>query len=247
MTNVLIDADELIYKACAAAEFDLEINGFHVLASEFATTQRIFCDQEAKICEALGASEVVMALSDKQNFRKEILLSYKANRSHRKPLAFGRLRQWVVNEYQTIQRPALEADDILGIFHPDFEYIASSDKDLLTIPTKVYSLHTDKVSDVSEAEANWNWLLQTLVGDRVDGYAGCLGAGPVKAQTILLRACESGRVPPEQLGEAWEVVVAAFRKAGMEEDALPNARVARILRPEDWDEETQTPILWTPK
>ena len=247
MTNVLIDADELIYKACAAAEYDLEMGGCHVLMSDFATTQRIFCDQEAKICEALGASEVVMALSDKTNFRKEVMACYKANRSHRKPLAFARLRQWVEDEYQTIMRPGLEADDILGIFHGDFEYIVSSDKDLLTIPTKVYSVLTDKVVDVSEGEANWNWLIQTLVGDRVDGYRGCLGVGPVKAQTLLLKASCAGSIPADRLAAAWEVVVAAYKKAGMEEDALPTARVARILRPEDWDEETQTPILWSLK
>ena len=95
MTNVLVDADELIYKAAAAAEYDLEMGGTHVLMSDFGTTQRIFCDQEAKICEALGAEEVVMALSDTKNFRKDVLPTYKSNRKNtRKPLAFARLRQF---------------------------------------------------------------------------------------------------------------------------------------------------------
>lgn len=249
MTNVLIDADELIYKACAAAEYDLEMGGNHVLMSDFGTTQRIFCDQEAKICEALGAEEVVMALSDRKNFRKDILPTYKSNRKNsRKPLAFPRLRQWVEDEYFTIERPGLEADDLLGIFHGDFDYIAASDKDLLTIPTKVYSLMKDKVTEVSPAQANYNWLLQTLVGDRVDGYAGCPGMGPVKAKAFLDRA---GSIPGEitggELPETWAAIVGAFEdKELTAEDALQQARVARILRPLDWDEEAQKPILWGP-
>lgn len=249
MTNVLIDADELIFKACAAAEYDLEMGSSHVLMSDFGTTQRIFCDQEAKICEALGAEEVVMALSDRKNFRKEVLPTYKSNRKNsRKPLAFHRLRQWVEDEYHTIERPGLEADDLLGIFHGDFDYIAASDKDLLTIPTRVYSLMKDKVTDVSPAQANYNWLLQTLVGDRVDGYAGCPGMGPVKAKAFLDRV---GSVPGEitggELPETWAAIVEAFEGKDLTaEDALQQARVARILRPLDWDEEAQKPVLWGP-
>ena len=249
MTKVPIDADELIYKACAAAEYDLEVGGNHVLMSDFGTTQRIFCDQEAKICEALGTDVVVMALSDHKNFRKDVLPTYKSNRKNsRKPLAFPRLRQWVEEEYFTIQRPGLEADDILGIFHGDFDYIAASDKDLLTIPTRVYSLMKDKVTEVSPAQANYNWLLQTLVGDRVDGYAGCPGMGPVKAKAFLDRA---GSIPGEisgaEIPEAWSAIVGAFEgKKLTAEDALQQARVARILRPLDWDEEAQKPLLWTP-
>ncbi len=249
MTTALLDCDELIFKACAAAEYDLEMGGNHILMSDFGTTQRIFCDQEAKVCEALGAEEVVMALSDSKNFRKDVLPTYKSNRKNtRKPLAFPRLRQWVEDEYHTIERPGLEADDILGIFHGDFDYIAASDKDLLTIPTRVYSLYKDKITEVSPAQANYNWLLQTLVGDQVDGYAGCPGMGPVRAKAFLDRA---GSIPGEisggEIPGTWAAIVEAFEGKGRTaEDALQQARVARILRPLDWDEEAQKPLLWTP-
>ena len=249
MTNVLVDADELIYKACAAAEYDLEMGGTHVLMSDFGTTQRIFCDQEAKICEALGAEEVVMALSDTKNFRKDVLPTYKSNRKNsRKPLAFARLRQWVEDEYHTLERPALEADDILGIFHGDFDYIAASDKDLLTIPARVYSLYKDSITEVSPAVANYNWLTQTLVGDRVDGYAGCPGMGAVRAKAFLGRlGAIPGEIAGSELPGAWAAIEEAFEAKGISpEDALAQARVARILRPLDWDEETQKPLLWTP-
>jgi DNA polymerase-1 len=42
-------------------------------------------------------------------------------------------------------------------------------------------------------------------------------------------------------------VVDAYLKAGLtEEDALMNARMARILRAEDWDFENNEVKLWTP-
>ncbi len=45
----------------------------------------------------------------------------------------------------------------------------------------------------------------------------------------------------------WDTVVNAYEKAGLtEEDALVQARVARILRASDYDQSTQEPILWTP-
>ena len=248
MTKILIDADELLYKACAAAEYDMEMGGTHVLMSDFGTTQRIFCDQEARICDALDATEITMALTSSNNFRKDILPTYKANRKKtRKPLAYARLVEWVRDEYVTLERPGLEADDLLGIFHGDYDYIVASDKDLLTIPTRVYSPSKDKIHDVSPAQANYNWFTQTLVGDAVDGYAGCPGMGPVGARKLLDKtATIPGEVCGSEVGEVWEAIVAAFEKKGLTyEDALQQAQVARILRPLDWDEEAQTPILWT--
>jgi DNA polymerase-1 len=42
----------------------------------------------------------------------------------------------------------------------------------------------------------------------------------------------------------WDIVVSLFRKAGKTSaDALTQARLARILRHEDWD---GGPILWRP-
>ena len=247
--SILIDADELLFRACAAAEHDMPIGDNHVLMSDFGTAMRIFCDQEAKICDAVDASSVTMALSSKTNFRKEVLPTYKSNRKDsRKPLAYSRLVDWVREEYTVIEMDGLEADDVLGIHSPDFDYIAASDKDLLTIPTKVYSQLKDTITDVSPAMANYNWLLQTLVGDRVDGYAGCPGAGPVKAKAILERVTAiPGEVCGSELHGAWEAVVEAFEAKDLTaEDALQQARVARILRPLDWDFDACKPILWTP-
>ncbi|NBS69172.1 hypothetical protein EBT31_09700 [bacterium] len=48
-------------------------------------------------------------------------------------------------------------------------------------------------------------------------------------------------------GCCWETVVQTFEERGMtEEDALLNARLARILQYTDYNFDTDEPILWTP-
>ena len=48
-------------------------------------------------------------------------------------------------------------------------------------------------------------------------------------------------------GYSWTTVVKAFTDKGLtEDDALLNARLARILTIDDYDTKRQEPILWTP-
>jgi len=81
-------------------------------------------------------------------------------------------------------------------------------------------------------------MLQTLMGDAVDGYKGCKGIGKIKANRLL------DNTPQKNW---WRMVVKTYEAAGMTEgDALVQARVARILRNKDYDSETKQPILWRP-
>ena len=90
------------------------------------------------------------------------------------------------------------------------------------------------VFEVTQEQADYNHLLQTLTGDSVDGYSGCPGIGPKRAEKIL-ETCD------------WDSVVSAYNKAGLEEqDALVQARVARILRWGEYDKRKKEPILWNP-
>jgi DNA polymerase-1 len=116
--------------------------------------------------------------------------------------------------------------------------IVSIDKDMKTIPG-LYSRDGETIVEVSEDEADYWHLFQTLTGDQTDGYSGCPGIGPKKAEAILQH--------PDNQDDLWGVVVRTFVKAGLNEDeALVQARVARILRASDYDFEKKEPILWTP-
>ena len=82
-------------------------------------------------------------------------------------------------------------------------------------------------------------MYQTLIGDTVDGYYGCKGIGEKRAKKIL------GEVGEKSLAEMWKAVKETFVKGGMtEEEALLNARMARILHFEDYDFKKKEAILW---
>ena len=130
----------------------------------------------------------------------------------------------------------LEADDALGIYataNPG-NIIVSPDKDLRQIPGRLHNM--DETFTVEEEDGRRWHLIQTLAGDSTDGYSGAPGFG-VKTSIKWF----------EENGYTWESVVSAFESKGLEEDdALMNARLARILTIEDYDIESRSPILWTP-
>jgi 5'-3' exonuclease len=91
--------------------------------------------------------------------------------------------------------------------------------------------------NVTPEEADYWFWTQCLTGDPVDGYKGVPGIGAVSSKKILEAAGDN----------PWQDIVAAYVKAGQtEEDALRNARLARILRPGEYNSTTKEPILWTP-
>ena len=108
-------------------------------------------------------------------------------------------------------------------------------KDMKQIPGKLYNLE-DTITITPEEGAKWH-LIQTLAGDQTDGYSGVPGIGVKRAETLFNKE-----------GYSWATAVKAFTDKGLtEEDALLNARLARILTIEDYDTEQQEPKLWTPE
>lgn len=258
MRSALIDADILAYQAAAVSEqaVDWE-DGLWTLHAFDQDAIRAFEATLQSILEKVEADEYYLAFSDKDNWRKSVLPTYKSNRSGvRKPMLLKFLRDYAYKTHPSLQIPELEGDDILGIYatmsephKPDY-VICSIDKDLNTIPGKHYNFGRNEFFEINPHEADYWHMVQTLTGDATDGYAGCPGIGPVTAEKILQKALDEGTpwANPQQLREIyWKHVVAAYEKAGLgEEEALVQARVARILRSEDFDDITKKVILWTP-
>lgn len=209
-----------------------------------------------KQAEAVGADDIVLALTSGTNFRKSILPTYKSNRTTaRKPAGLTELRAKVQQSFPlgiVVTVPNLEADDVAAITAGTLDrngreaVMISPDKDFGTVPGLWFNPRPTasgkqrEIEHTSLAMADYNHMLQTLTGDATDGYSGCPGVGPIKART-LLNDCE--HLLPWQ---RWELIVETFNKAGLsEEDALVQARVARILRADDWDAVNRVPIYWT--
>lgn len=246
--TLLIDGDEYLYQTTVACEVECDWgDDLWTLHTNLGDCKALLVKKLDAVMRDLKSTEIILTISDDANFRKEVLPTYKAQRKLvRKPLAYRALRDWAMQEYPHALYPKLEADDVLGILSTSMEntVVVSSDKDLKTIPGRLRQ--KDKTSTIHEAEADYWFLYQTLCGDITDGYKGCPGIGPKTADKLIQYDPEN----PEAFDAvaAWPRVVGAYIKAGLtEQDALQQARVARILRSSDWDEATQTVKLWTPK
>lgn len=240
---LLFDADILVFQATSSVEHPInwgnDLWTVHAFANE---AQDVFQDKLKTILTRVqqrykGSHQILMCFSDSTNFRKQVYLQYKANRKDkRKPLCYSVVKQWVMDTWESKVLPGVEADDVMGILATSLPntLIISADKDLKTIPGKLYSPDKEIFYDISEDEAKYHHLYQTLIGDTCDGYSGCPGIGPKTAQKILDKDC------------SWEAVVKTYESKGLtEDDALVQARVAKILTKDEWSDGTGV-RLWNP-
>jgi len=259
----LIDGDIVVYQSAAKAETIVDWGDDEIIITGSKSQTRMGIeDMVNDLRRVTGADRVVLAFTDKDYFRKDVYPQYKGNRKGvRKPVTYSFGKDFALNEYETMVRPGLEADDILGILSTttvrgfdDDKVVCSLDKDMLTFPGKVYnwSKPLDGLVTVDEDTADYNFFMQILMGDSTDGYPGCPGIGKVRAARIL---DECFVLPPEKTGvepyfckqTAWVSILDAYAKKDLtEDDAIVQARMARILRAVDYDFDNHKPILWEP-
>jgi DNA polymerase-1 len=236
--KLLCDADFIVYKACAAAETEVDFGDDVILVtSNFSDAYNATKRELTKLQNKFGAfATLILFFSDSENFRKKIMPDYKGHRNRKKPCGYKRVINALRKEYKVIIKPTLEADDSMGIYSTKYpgNIIVSPDKDMKQIPGQLYNF--DETFTVSPEEgAKWH-LVQALAGDQTDGYSGVPGIGVKRAETLF-----------EQKGYSWETVVNAFKDKGLtEEEALVNARLARILTVDDYDFTKKRPKLWSP-
>ena len=237
--KLLIDADFIVYKACAAAETELDWGDDTILVtSNFSDAYTATKRELTKIRNKFGSfSTLILFFSDSTNFRTKIMADYKGHRNRKKPCGYKRVINKLKTEFEVIIMPTLEADDSMGVYatkHPG-NIIVSPDKDMKQIPGKLYNL--DGTFTVSEHEGKAWHLIQALSGDQTDGYSGVPGIGVKRAETLF-----------KEKGYSWRTVVSAFTDKGLTEtDALVNARLAKILTVDDYDFTKNKPILWNPQ
>ena len=237
--KLLIDADYIVYKSCAGAEEDFDWGDDVVMVvSRFSDAMKNVQRELTKIKNEFmwDLPELVLFFSDSINFRKKIYPAYKGHRNRKKPCAYRRVIAALQRQYEVIRMPELEADDAMGIHATSNDecVIVSPDKDMKQIPGTLYNL--DETFTIDK-QSGWEWfLIQTLAGDSTDGYSGAPGFG-VKTSVKFF----------SEHGYTWDSVVKAFESKGLTSDeALLNARLAKILTADDYDFKENRPILWTP-
>lgn len=236
--SLFIDADYIVYKACVTAEVDLDFGEDVILVvSKFSDAMNLVKADLGRIESDISmGDDTVLFFSDSRNFRKTIYPAYKGHRNRKKPCGYRRVIRALEDEYQVVKLPEMEADDALGIYatkHPG-NVVVSPDKDMRQIPGQLYNM-TDPVEEITPLEGfKWHYI-QSLAGDSTDGYAGVPGLGVKRAAKLL-----------DEEGYTWSTVVKAYEKAGLtEDDALLNARLAKILQTENYDSKLGIK-LWTP-
>ena len=281
MRTALLDGDVFCFQAAAAVQRvinwgdgDDDDSCLYTMHSDIDDAKLTLDATIADLQELTGADRVVFALTDKVNWRTEVLPTYKGNRKNVvRPLVLADLRQYARDTYEVWERPGLEGDDILGILAtnnaavPGEKLIVTIDKDLHTIPG--FHLNSGKrhegFYEVTLEEADRFHILQGIAGDQTDGYTGCPGLGWTKAVEFLnepfklepqpyvisrgKRKGEEGIKWVKAEGEfpLWDCIVSLYARAGFNEEyALQQFRVARILRSSDYDFKKKEPILWTP-
>jgi len=245
--TICIDGDVIAYRYAAALEKPVNWEGdlwtLHSNANEVIKEIEDSLDFYA---DKFKADNVIVALTDSVNFRKELNPLYKSNRKSRKPITLKVVREYLTANWDAVMLPRIEGDDVMGIVASEFSnpeevLLISVDKDFNSVPSYFYSMGKDTLVHITPRLADYYHMLQTLTGDTSDGYAGCPGCGPKTAEKLL-------GLPREiNVNEVWPIVVQAYEKQGQSmEQALLMARMAYILRGKDYNKETNKVKLWTP-
>jgi DNA polymerase-1 len=237
--SLLIDADYIVYKCCAANETEIDWGSDVILVtSKFSEAYSMAERELLSISRKIGwTDESILFFSDSINFRKSIDPSYKGHRNRKKPCGYKRVINALKENYQVVVMPQLEADDAMGIYatKESGHIICSPDKDMRQIPGKLYDLSSSELFTITKEEGDRWHLIQTMAGDQTDGYSGVPGIGIKRAAALL-----------DQNGESWQTVLDAFLEKELDEEvALMNARLAKILQVNDYDFSLQQPILWS--
>jgi len=270
---LLIDADVLRYQLAFSntTKIDWNDDGTTVEALQPERAKAKLEDYLDELIEKFGARDIVLALSCKHgNFRKAIDPAYKENRKDKpKPALWYVLDDFIEDAFgdKIVSIPELEGDDVLGLLatHPNpvrapgNRIVVSIDKDMRTLPgIRLYSpLHPDLgVIEINHHDADLYWMKQALTGDQTDNYPGFPGIGHKKADEILMPVHEQFRnaSPERHLAALWQRVVQTYttqKPRGStelltEQDALTQARLARIVRHGDYLTKEQRVRLWTP-
>jgi DNA polymerase-1 len=249
--TLLIDADPYAYKYANRNQtnVDWDGDGESAISTDIETAKVELKEDLDTLVKTLKADHIVVCLTDYENtnFRKAIFPGYKSKRGV-KPLLLPELRTFLAENWKSYIRPTLEADDVLGILatHPTLikgqKVIVSIDKDMKTVPGFLYNPDHEKkgIQEVGARGAYHYFMTQVITGDQTDNYPGCPGAGPKAAEHALTEDV-STRL------QMWQAVVGVYEAKGLtEEDAIVQARCARILQSSDYDYKRRKMILWMP-
>lgn len=241
--TALIDGDIIAYKSAILVA---KSGGNSDDLNELVLGMLDYWERQAKCDKSIATLSGPSA----QGFRREIHPDYKANRKAvDRPEDLVMAREMIREAVLTIQRPHIEADDLLGIMLTNGKIenpvCVTIDKDLRQIPG--WHCNPDKEDfpvHVAIDVGMRAFCVQWLTGDSTDNYCGIPGIGDKKANKIL----DQYGSPEHHLRvaqEYWELVIE--EEKATKEDMLIQGRLAWILNANDWDDKTGKITLFKPE
>lgn len=236
---LLVDADILAFRASSSVQKDIDWgDGLWTCHAYLSDAIFQFKEMFEAICHKIkydpDEDEVIMCLSDKDNFRKILNPEYKANRKNsRKPTCYKGLVEWIQEHYKCESMKYFEGDDVISWLASEFNaenkdvWVISGDKDFLTVPNVTFfDFLRDKTTVVDEKTATYNLMYQVIIGDKADNYFGIPGYGPVKAKRYL----------DEHLDNLQGATVELYEKEGLTfADYMFNFNMAHLLDTSTYD------------
>jgi len=133
-------------------------------------------------------------LTGKGNYRDQYakVRGYKANRKDApRPVHYDAIREYLIRQWGATVVSGIEADDAVATIANTYDYdpeqvcIVSCDKDLTTVPGRLYNFRRRTMVVLSEAEARGNFYRQMITGDVTDNVMGVYKSGPKAAAGIV--------------------------------------------------------------
>ena len=122
------------------------------------------------------------------------------------------MREYIMEKHNGVMWKNLEADDVMGIMATEpatmeERVLVSIDKDMRTIPCTL-SNDGSTTEEIPEKMANYNFMLQVLTGDKIDGYDGIEGVGIKTAEKLIKKYTNV------QLKDLWKIVKGIYKEKG---------------------------------
>ncbi|MGV8919552.1 MAG: hypothetical protein ACOH2R_17425 [Pseudomonas sp.] len=209
--GLALDMDYLIFSAMSASEEEVDwgedvwtLNCDHNKARSilFGTIKTIKADIAGQLERKFKLSPEqyefvdLCIISGENNWRKEVLETYKANRKgKRKPVGYPAFCEGIMDHYgpeRAFKWDGVEGDDVCGILMTNPEMAGcdrmisvSCDKDFNTVPGYFFWLTQMDLVKNDEKAADGFHMLQSMMGDVTDGYGGIPGIGKETAKAFL--------------------------------------------------------------
>ena len=226
------------------------------LVNALAMTKRTLLKIEEAMDEhGLEFDRLELFLTGKGNYRDQIatLRGYKANRiGVEKPVHYKAIRRYMRERWGAEVVHGYEADDAVAMIAHQLRYdpaevcIVSADKDLRTVPGRLYNFRTKVMEIITPEEALVTFYRQVLTGDVVDNIGGCYRVGPVAAANLIQPGMTEERMADKALwafAESQKLVGCPYADKMAADVFLENARLVHLARTTD---QTVPGWGWTP-